>query len=124
MDEQSTNYANNTVDSKDIYGYKSRDKFFIKNDRLYQLSSEKWFNEHQNNADDFLIVRVSDSQRLYYEIVSAGSQQTVIQLEQYKINEKIAQAQIEKISSINGKLTFFVVLTIINIVASIILALK
>lgn len=39
-------------------------------------------------------------------------------------NVKIAQVQIEKISSINAKLTFFVVLTIISIVVSIITMLR
>lgn len=39
-------------------------------------------------------------------------------------NVRIAQVQIEKISAINAKLTLFVILTIINIIASIILALR
>ena len=37
---------------------------------------------------------------------------------------KIAQVQIEKVSSINAKLTFFAILTIINLIASVILALR
>ena len=115
---------NNTIDVKDLHGYNVRDKFLISNNKLFQLSSEKRFNEKHDNKDCFLIVKLSDSQSIFYEMIPEDTQQIAIQLEQFKINEKIAKAQIEKISSINAKLTFFVVLTIINIVLSIILAFK
>ena len=108
----------------DLAEYKQRDKFIIWNNRLYQLSSEKEYDKNQNNDDGFIVLKQSISQTVYYKLVSPDIQQITIQLEQYKINEKIAQAQIEKISSINAKLTFFVVLTVVNIVASIIIALR
>lgn len=109
---------------EDLPEYRQRDKFIIWNNNLYQLSSEKEYNKNQDNDDNFIVLKQSVSQSVYYKLVPPEIQQVTIQVEQYKINEKIAQAQIEKISSINGKLTFFVVLTIINIVASIIIALK
>lgn len=125
MNENTKQYIDeHYITTKELPGYKNRDKFAIYSDSLYQLSSEKYFLENQEIKDHFLIIKISDNQFLYYVIISKELRQTIIQLEQFKENEKIAQVQIEKISSINVKLTFFVILTIINLIASVILALR
>ena len=125
MNENTKQYIDeHYVTTKELPGYKNRDKFAIYSDSLYQLSSEKYFLENQEIKENFLIIKISDNQFLYYTIIPNEIRQTVIQLEQFKENEKIAQVQIEKVSAINAKLTFFVILTIVNIVASVILALR
>lgn len=125
MDENTKQYINeNYIITKELQGYKNRDKFVIHNNNLYQLSSEKFFLDNQENKKNFLIIKISDNQFLYYTKIPDELKQTIIHLEQFKENEKIAKVQIEKISSINNKLTFFVILTIISIITSIILALK
>lgn len=125
MNENTKQYIDeHYITTKGLPGYKNRDKFAIYSDSLYQLSSEKYFLENQEIKDNFLIIKISDNQFLYYVIIPNELRQAIIQLEQFKENEKIAQVQIEKISSINAKLTFFVILTIINLIASIILALR
>lgn len=125
MDENTKQYINeNYIITKELQGYKNRDKFVIHNNNLYQLSSEKFFLDNQENKKNFLIIKISDNQFLYYTKIPDELKQTIIHLEQFKENEKIAKVQIEKISSINNKLTFFVILTIISIVASIVLAFK
>ena len=95
------------------------------NNQIYILSSENNFvNEFDTDKENYIIIELPDLDYVYYKLIPKEQEQITILLEQSKINEKIAQVQIEKLSSINAKLTFFVILTIINIIVSIILALK
>ena len=126
MDENIYQYIEqHIVKFNEVINYKIRDKYYIKDDQIYILSSENNFvNEFDTDKENYIIIELPDLDYVYYKLIPKEQEQITILLEQSKINEKIAQVQIEKLSSINAKLTFFVILTIINIIASIILALR
>lgn len=126
MDENIYQYIEqHVVKFNEVINYKIRDKYYIKDDQIYILSSENNFvNEFDTDKENYIIIELPDLDYVYYKLIPKKQEQITILLEQSKINEKIAQVQIEKLSSINAKLTFFVILTIINIIASIILALR
>ena len=126
MDENIYQYIEqHVVKFNEVINYKIRDKYYIKDDQIYILSSENNFvNEFDTDKENYIIIELPDLDYVYYKLIPKEQEQITILLEQSKINEKIAQVQIEKLSSINAKLTFFVILTIINIIVSIILALR
>lgn len=126
MDENIYQYIEqHVVKFNEVINYKIRDKYYIKDDQIYILSSENNFvNEFDTDKEDYIIIELPDLDYVYYKLIPKEQEQITILLEQSKINEKIAQVQIEKLSSINAKLTFFVILTIINIIVSVILALR
>lgn len=126
MDENIYQYIEqHVVKFNEVINYKIRDKYYIKDDQIYILSSENNFvNEFDTDKENYIIIELPDLDYVYYKLIPKEQEQITILLEQSKINEKIAQVQIEKLSSINAKLTFFVILTIINIIVSVILALR
>lgn len=126
MDENIYQYIEqHVIKFNEVINYKIRDKYYIKDDQIYILSSENNFvNEFDTDKENYIIIELPDLDYVYYKLIPKEQEQITILLEQSKINEKIAQVQIEKLSSINAKLTFFVILTIINLIASIILALR
>ena len=126
MDENIYQYIEqHVVKFNVVINYKIRDKYYIKDDQIYILSSENNFvNEFDTDKENYIIIELPDLDYVYYKLIPKEQEQITILLEQSKINEKIAQVQIEKLSSINAKLTFFVILTIINIIVSVILELR
>lgn len=126
MDENIYQYIEqHVVKFNEVINYKIRDKYYIKDDQIYILSSENNFvNEFDTDKENYIIIELPDLDYVYYKLIPKEQEQITILLEQSKINEKIAQVQIEKLSSINAKLTFFVILTIVSIVVSIITMLR
>ncbi|SEK28015.1 hypothetical protein [Ruminococcus albus] len=116
MNKENVTELINTVNIYDLHEYKYKDRILLFNGKLYQLSSKEQFEDNKDSRDNFLVVKITDENWLYYKYTPKDDSILAIQLEQYKTNELL--------KSINSKLTFFVILTIIGIITSIIMNLN
>lgn len=145
MNENIIEYLNKySIPISEINNFNLNDKFLIFNNQLYIKTSQKEFCENYE-IDKFIAIKIRNfdpnKQRddilkdtntpnpynenfVYYKSIPDNNEIITFLIEQSKIYEKITQIQIDKISSINAKLTFFVILTIISIIVSVIMALK